>query len=73
MWCSADMMSTGPPFLVATVSTPCAAACTAHHIAGWHAMHSCCVGDQQGMVPAHGAHWAGRLVLRPPARQDELT
>ena len=27
-WCSVFMMSTGPPFLVATVGTPCAAACT---------------------------------------------
>ena len=26
-WCSVDRMSTGPPFLVATVGTPCAAAC----------------------------------------------
>ena len=29
-WCSVFMMSTGPPFLVATVGTPCAAACTSH-------------------------------------------
>lgn len=27
-WCSVAMMSTGPPFLVATVGTPCAAACS---------------------------------------------
>ena len=26
-WCRVDIMSTGPPFLVATVGTPCAAAC----------------------------------------------
>jgi hypothetical protein len=26
-WCSVAMMSTGPPFFVATVGTPCAAAC----------------------------------------------
>ena len=30
-WCSVAMMSTGPPFLVATVGTPCAAACAANN------------------------------------------
>ena len=28
-WCSVFMISTGPPFCVATVGTPCAAACAA--------------------------------------------